>query len=65
MTIDKVSLLLTKGNPQHRIKRRMNLIKTLLTFQNNEDKYQEIFNIFLNMEEQFLEDREQINLCLL
>ena len=58
MIIDKVSLLLTKGNPQHRIKRRKNLIKTLLSFQNNEDKYQEIFNIFLNMEEQFLEDRE-------
>ena len=68
MIIDKVSLLLTKGNAQHRIKRRKNLIKTLQTFQNTEDKYQEIFNIFLNMEEQFLEDREFLenleDLCL-
>ena len=56
MIKDKVSRLLIKPNRRHRIDKRENTIKILRNLVNNESKYQETFQEFLDMEEKFLDD---------
>ena len=56
LIMNKVSKLLISGERQARMDKRKNLIKTLHIFLNEESKYQQTFNSFINMEENFLED---------
>ena len=56
MIKDKVSRLLIKPNRRHRIDKRENTIKILRNLVNNESKYQETFQEFLDMEEKFLDE---------
>ena len=55
---NKVSKLLISGKCQHRVKRRKDFIKKLLIYFCDESKYQETFDAFVNMEEQFLEEKD-------
>ena len=56
LIMNKVSKLLISGERQARMDKRKNLIKTLHIFLNEESKYQQTFNSFVDMEEHFLED---------
>ena len=56
MIKDKASRLLIKGNRRYRMEKRKDIIKTLQNFVINESQYQETFQKFLTMEEEFLDD---------
>ena len=55
---DKASRLLMKGNRRYRMEKRKDMIKKLQSFVINESQYQETFQNFLNMEEEFLDDEQ-------
>ena len=53
-----VSKLLQNGDRHHRIQMRKKMLQRLQLHQNDEHEYKEIFEEFINMEEQFLNESE-------
>ena len=58
MVMETVSKLLSKGDRQHRAYMRKGALQRLQSHQKTEPEYQECFDEFVNMEEQFIDDVE-------